>query len=857
MKVIREIPFGIPDKDVTKGTEMNIFIVTNGAVPPLSEQQLIRQVGNALDEGQSVGCEIVHAEEFSTLAVAKSDLVIAYGVCGRDAEWLRALASRCKQEGVRVAFSTKLPMFRTDTPDVAYPTMNDMIVLNVARDLRLHVLDLFSYAMAWYMREYETTRATMLEPVEGGRVFGEAAAPMLSSFIARWIVRRFIHTPQVVDRLYGASMYPEVWDDQINDEDMNHARDIGMNVVRIGEFFWSKLEPEDGQYDMGYLENLLNRYRARGLKVILGIPTPTPPRWFTVAYPQSCIVRADGVTQTHGSRQHVCTNNPDYRRKAYQLTRRIAEVASRHPNVVAIQLDNEFKCHVDLCFCETCRRMWPQWLQSRYGDIERLNALWGTNIWSERYDSFEDVVLPETTPFAHNTSLDFAFRTFTADTLTQFASALAQILIEVTSLPLTHNTSTNFNLRNYDLFDQLDLVGFDTYPNSLTPWMFPMNLGLWRNLKNCDDVLLLETCASHVGYTGNYMLPHPAGFLETEVFLGYAAGLKSFMYWLYREQKYGVEQPHSAVMTAAGTPDIGYNDVLESQRMLDRQLAFLKETEVVRSTVAMMYSDEARRAYNVESGGFYNYKTMVTDFYHALTTRGIDPELIPENADFSQYRCVIVPFVRHVSDSLLARFRDFVAQGGKLILGPMTGDRTADMTWNTDGGNGLGTLGTWLGIEDVVQYLSADPRTEAVVTSGERRDTLGGLVTMFHAPQSLDYLTVTSTVAEGRTAVARHDGALYIGGIPSGSDDSAFWDAIVAHEIAPYDDDLQYVRLGGAALKFRRDNEEHVDFHIANMGGEPFAIEVCASAQDAEGKEILAGTLELAPFECKLLRFGK
>lgn len=90
----------------------------------------------------------------------------------------------------------------------------------------------------------------------------------------------------------------------------------------------------------------------------------------------------------HGSRQHVCTNNPDYRRKAYQLTRRIGEVASRYPNVVAIQLDNEFKCHVDMCFCETCRRLWPQWLQSKYGDIEALNAAWGTSIWSERYDSF-------------------------------------------------------------------------------------------------------------------------------------------------------------------------------------------------------------------------------------------------------------------------------------------------------------------------------------------------------------------------------------------------------------------------------------------------------------------------------------
>ncbi|MDE5640983.1 MAG: beta-galactosidase [Bifidobacterium castoris] len=839
---------------------MNIFIVSDDTALPLDRQQLACRIRNAVaetDDVPAIGCELIGHDEFSTLSLADGDIVIVYGMCTQDDDCLHGIVDRCEKLGVRLALATKLPVFRTDVPDAAYPTAVDMAVRDVARERRLHVLDLFAYAMSWYMREYESERAQLLEPVEGGRRLSGAAATMVTSFVARWVVRRYFSRGHITDRLYGASMYPEMWSEETNDEDMNHAHDIGMNAVRIGEFFWSKLEPEEGHYDMAYLEGLLDRYRARGLKVVLGVPTPTPPRWFTLAYPQSCVGDADGRVMRHGSRQHVCTNNPDYRRKAYQLTRRIGEVASRYPNVVAIQLDNEFKCHVDMCFCETCRRLWPQWLQSKYGDIETLNAAWGTGIWSERYDSFADVVMPEATPFAHNSSLDYAFRTFTADTLTQFASGLAQILVEATSIPLTHNTSTNFNLRNYDLFDQLDIVGFDTYPNSLTPWMFPMNLGLWRNLIPNDDVLLLETCSSHVGYTGNYMLPHPTGFLETEVFLGYASGLRSFLYWLYRGQKHGVEQPHGAVVTAAGTPDIGYDDVLASQRLLSRQSPFLEETEVVRSSVAMVYSDEARRAYNVESGGIYNFKTMVTDYYHALSSRGVDPELIPENADFTRYRCVLMPFVRCVDARLLAKCRQYVEQGGKLVLGPMTGDRTADMAWNTADGNGLGELGEWMGVSDVVQYLSADPRTEAVVSVGKAHDALGGLVTMFRAERPLDYMTVTSDVAAGRTAVARRDGAVYIGGIPAQADGSAFWDALVAHDIAPFDDDRAFVRAGGAVLKFRRDNERYADFHIANMGGAPASIDVAKPATDLDGMPVAPGTFELAPFACALLRFAK
>lgn len=833
---------------------MNIVVVTDCASLPLSGSQLAAQLRSCAGDGR-IGCETMTPERFSTLELGTEDIVIV--VAGADADALHTIADRCAAAGARLALATRLPLFRSDIPDVAYRTAADVAVLDVARERRLRVLDLFSYAMAWYMRTYETDRAPMLEPVEGGRRLSDAATGMLTAFVARWIQRRYLAVPRVEEPMYGASMYPEVWSEETNSEDMNHARDIGMNAVRIGEFFWSRLEPEEGHYDMGYLEGLLERYRARGLKVVLGIPTPTPPRWFTLAYPKSCIVAPDGTPQSHGSRQHVCTNNADYRRKAYQLTRRIGEVAARYPNVVAIQLDNEFKCHVDECVCETCARRWPQWLQAHYGDIETLNARWGTDIWSEHYDSFADVVMPVPTPFAHNSALDFAFRTFTADTLTEFASGMAQILIETVGVPLTHNTSTNFNLENYDLFDQLDMVGFDTYPNSLTPWMFPMNLALWRNVMDNDDVLLLETCSAHVGYTGNYMLPHPTGFLQTEVFLGYAAGLKSFLYWLYRGQKYGVEQPHGAVVTAAGTPDIGYGDVLESRRLLGRQLPFLKETQVARSSVAMVYSDEARRATLVESGGIYNYKTMVTDFYHALSARGVTPELVNENADFSGYRCVVVPFLRHVSPQLLAKCKAYAEAGGKLVFGPMTGDRTADMTWQTDDGNGLGELGEWMGVDRVVQYLSADPRTQAVVRAGERGDTLGGLVTMFDAERTVDYLDVTSDVADGRTAVAVRDGAVYLGGIPADPDGSAFWDEIVAHEIAPYDNDLRWVRTSGATLRFRRENDEAVDFHIANMAGEPATVEVMAPATDMDGKPVPAGTLELGPYECLMLRFAR
>lgn len=848
-----------------KGLLVDIYVVGGSNPVQLDYGRLALDV-QAAAEGVSVVCKPVTEKQLVNQRLAPDDLVLAgCGFAGDpelDVYSAEEMTDYVRKFGARVAWCTALPYFSQDNSDVAFLGARDLRILKLARERRLKVCDLFHYAVSWYQRSSEQEREAALVSIPGaaGELrFGAAAQQELTQFVANWVKRRFFAGQLFNDYFYGASMYPEMWNESTNEHDMEHARGIGMNAVRIGEFFWSKLEPEDGVYDMGYLEDLLTCYEQHHLRVILGIPSPTPPRWFTLAHPEARIVNADGTVDEHGSRQHVCTNNPDFRRKVYELTYRIAQVARKHANVVAIQMDNEFKCHVDRCYCDVCARLWPRWLEATYGDVETMNAKWGTNIWSERYDRFEDVVLPTTTPFAHNSGLDNAFRTFTADTLNEFASGIAQILVSETEIPVTHNTSTNFNLRNYDLYNQLDFVGFDTYPNSKTPEMFPMNLSLWRNVVPGDEFMLLETCASHVGYTGSYALPHPAGFLQTETFLGYASGLKSFLYWLYRGQAYGVEQPHSAVVTAAGTPDTGYADVLASQKALEKYKPFLDATRIKRSSVAMVYSDEARRAFNVENGGIYNFKTMVTEFYHALAHRGISVELIQENADFSDYACVLVPFVRAVSPELLTKMKTYEANGGKLILGPMTGDRTEEMSWNLT--NGLGEVGRWLGIDKVVQYLSADPRTEATVSvtadGASDPEALAGLVTLFSAQETVHGFESGSSIGEGRVALARHGNAVYIGGIPANPADSAFWDALVDQEIRPFDDDVRYLSVSNGVFKFRRENEKEIQFYIATMSGEESQFELNREATDADGNRFAPGIHSLGKFQYTMLSFSK
>lgn len=135
------------------------------------------------------------------------------------------------------------------------------------------------------------------------------------------------------------------------------------------------------------------------------------------------------------------------------------------PGVIAWQLDNEFKCHVSECMCDTCKGLWHQWLEEKYGDIQSLNNAWGAQIWSEEYRSFDQVPQPLPTPMLHNTSLALNYKQFSREKIAEFAVSQAAIIRSYSAAPITHNTFLTFALDQELLFDQLDFVSYDMYPN--------------------------------------------------------------------------------------------------------------------------------------------------------------------------------------------------------------------------------------------------------------------------------------------------------------------------------------------------------------------------------------------------------
>ena len=55
-------------------------------------------------------------------------------------------------------------------------------------------------------------------------------------------------------------------------QDARRMRKLGISFVRIGEFAWSRIEPEPGRFEWDWLDRAVELARAAGLEVVMGTP---------------------------------------------------------------------------------------------------------------------------------------------------------------------------------------------------------------------------------------------------------------------------------------------------------------------------------------------------------------------------------------------------------------------------------------------------------------------------------------------------------------------------------------------------------------------------------------------------------
>ena len=133
----------------------------------------------------------------------------------------------------------------------------------------------------------------------------------------------------------GIDYYPEHWDRALWEEDAARMARAGAHVVRIAEFAWSRMEPEEGRFDFAWLDEAIAVLYRHGLRVILGTPTNCAPLRLYQDHPETVQWGRDGRPTTLGIRGHRCIYSPVFRRYAGRIVEEMARRYAGRPEVFA------------------------------------------------------------------------------------------------------------------------------------------------------------------------------------------------------------------------------------------------------------------------------------------------------------------------------------------------------------------------------------------------------------------------------------------------------------------------------------------------------------------------------------------
>jgi beta-galactosidase len=494
----------------------------------------------------------------------------------------------------------------------------------------------------------------------------------------------------------GVCYYPEHWPEAMWAEDARRMAALGLSWVRIGEFAWSRIEPEPGRFNWAWLDRAVETLGAAGLKIIMCTPTATPPKWMVDAHPGMLATDARGAARRFGSRRHYCFSSLEYRRESARITQAVAGRYGRHPAISAWQTDNEYDCHdTALSYSDNARTAFRRWLQDRYGDVAALNQAWGTVFWSQEYRSFEEVDPPFQTVTEANPSHRLDYRRFASDEVAAFNSAQVAILRQLSpGRIILHNfmgLSTGFD--HYDVARDLDAASWDSYPLGFLeqgPWPAEVKTrylrqghpdftafhhDLYRSVGR-GRWWVMEQQPGPVNWAPYNPAPLP-GMVRAWTWEAFAHGADVVSYFRWRQAPFAQEQMHAGLHAPDDSESAAAIEVRQVSEEVRKVTPAMVSGAQTAARAALLFDYRAKWMTDIQpQGADFDYFHLVLEFYAALRRFGLNVDVLPSEAPLRDYRLVVAPCLPVVDEACLKSFGDCDAE---IVFGPRTGSKTDEM----------------------------------------------------------------------------------------------------------------------------------------------------------------------------------
>ena len=618
--------------------------------------------------------------------------------------------------------------------------------------------------------------------------------------------------------IHGGDYNPDQWLDrpEILEEDLQLMKRANVNCVTLGIFAWSRLEPEEGRYDLEWLTGIIQRLYENGIYTILATPTGAMPQWLTGKYEEVLQVNEYGVRNFPGKRHNYCPSSPVMREK--------------------------------------------------YGSLDRLNAAWWTSFWSHTYTDWSQVrsASARGEDLVHGQNLDW--KRFVDSRQLDFCREEIRAVRSHSTLPVTANMMEFFYTFNYFRWaKELDIISWDSYPDWHSGadelWTAARTAAahsLMRSLKK-KSFLLMESTPSVVNWRQINRLKRP-GMHALSSLQAVACGSDSVQYFQWRKSRGSSEKFHGAVVDNRNGVDTRvFREVARLGERLEKIAPKVVGT-CNRPRIAMVFDWEnwwaVQNAYAVDND--LDYLETFLDFFRPLWEMGIDVDMVDMEGALDPYSVVIAPLNYMYKKGYAERVRAFVSRGGCYITTCWSGEvDDSDLTFT-----GAHPLEDVLGIrteeidapggycENSVRYHGTDHR-------------ITGLCGLIHAKGAEVLAEYQNDFYKGYPALTRNvygDGeAYYIASINEGSFLKELYGQVLWER--GLECGLQVRLAEGVTVNERSraaedGGQSEKIWFLQNFNREPVSVELLARYENVETGELLNGTIELPPFACVVLMEG-
>jgi beta-galactosidase len=629
---------------------------------------------------------------------------------------------------------------------------------------------------------------------------------------------------------YGGDYNPEQWPKDIQEQDVRLMQEAGVNLVSLGIFTWALLEPVEGEYEFGWLDEIIDRLHAHGVAVDLATPTAAPPAWFTRRYPHTLPVTRDGVRIGFGGRQTACPSSPEYRQATARLATALGEHYRDHPAVVLWHVHNEYGAPLGECYCPQSLLSFRDWLHERYGDLDALNDAWGTTFWGQRYGDWAEIDLPRHNHTVVNPAQRLDFARFSNDENLACFTLQRDILHETApGVPVTTNFMTT-NCKSMDLWTwsrEVDVVANDHYLTAEDPdsqIVLSMAADLSRSLGGGRPWILMEHSTGAVSWQPRNLAKRP-GELRRNSLAHLARGADAVLFFQWRAARFGAEKFHSAMLPQGGTDTRIWHDVVA----LGAEIADLEEVRgsTITADVALIWDWESWWALELEwrPSVDLGFRERMDAYYSALWRRHVTVDFVHPTADLSPYQLVVAPSLYLLGPAGSGNLHRYVEHGGHLLVSYFSGivDEHDTVPVGPYPGALRDTLGLW-----IEEFHPLADNQEVTLDGGlgtgriwSERIRLSG---------AREVAAFTSGPDAGHPALTRHDlgagTAWYAATAPSGLDDllGEVLDAAGVDRPADLPQTLEVVRRGDHLFLLNHGDEPAHAYGVTVAGGDSIIL---------------------------------